>query len=93
MNPVYPTRLLHRDLNSHGFMGIELLPAVPIVCPREVDGSPIGIVVIDSLDLALAFPSRQFIFASVEWKGSGRGFLNQSGLPYWLAIVIGRIAS
>ena len=48
----------------------------------------LGIVVIDSLILRLAFPVTAVYIASLN-EGSGRGFLNQSGLPYWLAIVIG----
>lgn len=48
----------------------------------------LGIVVIDSLILRLAFPVTVVYIASLN-EGSGRGFLNQSGLPIWLAIVIG----
>ena len=48
----------------------------------------LGIVVIDSLILRLAFPVTAVYIASLN-EGSGRGFLNQSGLPLWLAIIVG----
>jgi len=52
--------------------GNRLLPAVPIVCPREVDGSPIwGIVVIDSLILRLAFPVTAVYIASLNEGSAG----------------------
>jgi len=48
----------------------------------------LGIVIIDSLALRLILPVTAVYIASLN-ESSGGGFLNQSGLPHWLAVVIG----
>jgi len=48
----------------------------------------LGIVMIDSLALRLIFPVTAVYIASLN-ESSGRGFLNQNVVPYWLAIFIG----
>ena len=48
----------------------------------------LGIVVIDSLALRLVFPVTAVYMASLNESNSG-GVLIQSGLPYWLGILIG----
>ena len=48
----------------------------------------LGIVLIDSLALRLILPVTAVYIASSN-EASGGGFLNQSGLPHWLTIVIG----
>ena len=50
--------------------------------------SNLGIVVIDTLALRLAFPVTAVYIASLN-EGNGWGLLVQSGLPHWLAILIG----
>ena len=50
--------------------------------------SNLGIVVINSLALRLAFPVTAVYIASLD-ESSGWGLLVQSGLPHWLAILIG----
>ena len=50
--------------------------------------SNLGIVAIDSLALRLAFPVTAVYMASLNESKSG-GILIQSGLPYWLKILIG----
>ena len=52
--------------------------------------SNLGIVIIDSLALRLAFPVTAVYVASLNESNSW-GLLIQSGLPLWLAIVIGVI--
>jgi sterol desaturase/sphingolipid hydroxylase (fatty acid hydroxylase superfamily) len=66
------------------------------VAPRRPDRTSkrnrwfanLGIVLIDSLALRLILPVTAVYIASLN-ESSGGGFLNQSGLPHWLAIVIG----
>jgi sterol desaturase/sphingolipid hydroxylase (fatty acid hydroxylase superfamily) len=48
----------------------------------------LGIVVIDSLALRLVFPATAVYVAVLNENNSG-GILVQSGLPHWLAILIG----
>jgi len=50
--------------------------------------SNLGIVAIDSLALRLVFPITAVYVASAN-ESAGGGFLIQSGLPHWLAIVMG----
>ncbi len=52
--------------------------------------SNLGIVVIDSLALRLAFPVTAVYIASQN-ESNGWGLLIQSGMPLWLALIIGVI--
>ena len=79
------------------FIGILILMGFwESIAPRRPDSiskksrwfANLGIVVIDSLILRLALPVTAVYIASLN-EGSGKGFLNQSGLPYWLAMFIG----
>ncbi len=79
------------------FLGILLLMGFwEAIAPRRPDRTSkknrwfanLGIVLIDSLALRLLFPVMAVSIASLN-EGSGGGFLNQSGLPRWLTLVIG----
>ena len=48
----------------------------------------LGIVIIDSMALRLIFPVTAVFIASSN-EAAGGGLLNQTALPYWLAIIIG----
>jgi len=50
--------------------------------------SNLGIVIIDSLALRLVFPVTAVYIASTH-ENNGGGLLIQSGLPHWLAILVG----